>query len=595
MSATLIGNLSLISSIKDDIRDAISAKGVDMTGVPFSEYASKISEIETGGTFVTETLSVSQNGTFYPGQGVDGFSVVDVNVPQQGYTEKDITEGVDLINVSNNASYVGSYTFYNKSVLSTVYLTSCKRVYRDAFNNCYNLKSVYIPECSYLESNCFRNCSSLFDIEIPKCELVGYYAFNGCSMLTTVSLPMCSYISDYAFGNCSRLSFLYLLYSDHVCPAGGPNILWGTNNCDVYVPYQLYSSYQVAYFWNTLGERLKPKLDEIMYDNGLVLGSATSLDSGYLTELGISSADVTGLSFPYLTEVSSSTFKNCYNLSYIDMSNVSVYNDETFKGCSSLSEFTIYQNTLGNSVFADCISLENVYIENYTSVIIAGSDLFSGCVNLNNIFVVSSLYSDYLSAPGWSEYSGYFVIAPPLLAFSNGLLYGSISTITNSYKTLVGNIQSNDVLSISLTSCKSVGNGTFLSHKNLTDVYLPECESLGQSAIGECNKLSSIVIPKCKYIGQDAFRGACQNNTTGSYMTLDLPVCSYIGSSAFYWTVRSWTITLGYSGVVSIPGGSNTFNTTTIQSLYVPASLVDAYKTAVGWRYFSAKILPIPE
>ena len=88
----LIDNLNIIESVKTDIKAAIENKGVDMTGVSFPGYASKIGEISGGGQFVTEPLNVTSNGIYTPGQGVDGFSTVTVDVPQSvtGYTQKDI-------------------------------------------------------------------------------------------------------------------------------------------------------------------------------------------------------------------------------------------------------------------------------------------------------------------------------------------------------------------------------------------------------------------------------------------------------------------------------------------------------------------------
>ena len=58
--------------------------------------------------FITEPLNVSANGTYTPGEGVDGYSKVVVDVPQSvtGFTEKQITEGVQVVNLSNSASYV---------------------------------------------------------------------------------------------------------------------------------------------------------------------------------------------------------------------------------------------------------------------------------------------------------------------------------------------------------------------------------------------------------------------------------------------------------------------------------------------------------
>lgn len=63
----LTDNLNTIASIKGDIRDAIVAKGVDMSGVAFSGFASKIGEIQTGGSQKPEEVlveTIATNGTF---------------------------------------------------------------------------------------------------------------------------------------------------------------------------------------------------------------------------------------------------------------------------------------------------------------------------------------------------------------------------------------------------------------------------------------------------------------------------------------------------------------------------------------------------
>ena len=73
----LIDNLNTIESIKTDIKAAIENKGVDMTGVSFPGYASKIGEISGGGTV--------------------------------GWDQKSITEGTNIIiNLDNSASFVKS-------------------------------------------------------------------------------------------------------------------------------------------------------------------------------------------------------------------------------------------------------------------------------------------------------------------------------------------------------------------------------------------------------------------------------------------------------------------------------------------------------
>ena len=81
----LTDNLNLIASIKSDIKSAIENKGVDMTGVSFPGYASKIGEISGGGgSAVIEGLTITSNGTYTAGEGVDGYSPIEVDVPISG-------------------------------------------------------------------------------------------------------------------------------------------------------------------------------------------------------------------------------------------------------------------------------------------------------------------------------------------------------------------------------------------------------------------------------------------------------------------------------------------------------------------------------
>ena len=202
--STLIDNLNLIASIKSDIKSAIEAKGVSMTGVSFGSFADKIGEITT--SFVTVPLSVSANGTYTPGQGVDGFSQVVVDVPQSvtGFTEKDVTEGIQVVNLSNSASYVGSYAFYNSTTLSTITLPNCQSVLSHAFRYCENLTSVNLSICTMIDWYAFAGCSRLSYISLPECRSVGYYAFQGCTSLEEIYLPSCLTISE-AFMNCSSL------------------------------------------------------------------------------------------------------------------------------------------------------------------------------------------------------------------------------------------------------------------------------------------------------------------------------------------------------------------------------------------------------
>ena len=503
--------------------------------------------------------------------------------------------------------YIGSYTFQACSSLSNIDLPSCKFIDNSAFINCSYLASISLPICEYIGSYTFQYCSSLSNIDLPKCSYIGSGVFFSCRSLTGVSLPVCEYlgssafavtnlrevvlpscsyitsgvffqcyllsyvelsncsfISHQAFAYCSTLNTVVLKY-EGVCSIE-QNTFQSTNNIQyIYVPESLVSDYKTAQYWSSMSDKIYAILPDLSFRNGLVYGWASSLNSGYLNELGITAGDVIGVSMSRLISVASSTFMNHQNLVSVDIPLVGEYPDDTFNN-TGFSEFNISASILGDRVFANCSELERVVIE-YSGIATAGSNLFQNCPNLSQIGVPYGLYNDYMTAPGWSEYSSLMYEEMPLLAFSNGLVFGNTTTIDATYLQTLG-ITSNQVVSVSLPNCVSVGYRTFLECHSLKDVYLPNCE----------------------YLSNGAFYGA-------NYMNgLDLPKCSFIGDYAFYWCAYSMSyLKLGYSGVCTLEGTYALNNTGSMRSIYVPASLVDAYKSARYWSQYSNRILPIQE
>ena len=528
----LISNLNTIESCKLDIKSAIEAKGVSMSGVSFPDYATAIGSISTGGTFVTETLSVSDNGTYIPGQGVDGFSQVVVDVPQSvtGYTISNILEGsvglvindstttfvraAALMSTSvttvilHNCSVVSASAFANCNSLTYISLPECETISANAFYNC-GLSEVYLPKCTNLWASALANCNNITTVNLPKCTSISANVFNKCINLSEVYIPVIQTIGNSTFTNCSQLDKLTMGTKNYIIPTYQARLFIGATKMNngtgsIYVASDMYSRWIVASGWSSYASQfvsVDMSGPVLSFSDGLVYGITEFIYSDYSTFLGISIGDVTELSLPEVTKIIG-VFQGAKNLSSVNLpACVSISN--AFTGCSSL-----------------------IYV-NLPSCELINGTAFQHCTSLSEI---------------------------------------------------------------SLPACVSIFNDlTFGGCTSLRSVNLPICVSIGTGIFAGCTSLSYVSLPKLTYLGKRAFYLCSELHN------IDLPVCSYIGSFAFFTDPGvSLTLTLGYSSVVTLTDPQLVGVDATI-SIYVPASLVDSYKADQYWSNYSSTIFPIPE
>ena len=399
--------------------------------------------------FITETLSVSENGTYTPSEGIDGYSQVVVDVPQSvtGFTEKEVTEGIQIVNLSNSASYVHEDVFKYNTYLQTVNLPNCYIVKREAFAECYNLTTVNLPECKEIESSAFQGCKNLKTINIPLCSNIGAYAFYMWSdFVSELNLSKCIYIGNYAFTRCYSLA-------------------------TVNVPI-------------------------------------------------------------------------CKNISA-----------NAFSGCSSLNSLTLCTDVY--------------WTIPYNNDILSNTPIMSGT---GSIYVRSDTYSAWITSKGWSSLSNRFVSVETsgfALSFSEGTVYGTTKLLYKNFSSFLG-ISKSDINKVILPECNYIEGYTFSNCSALSQISLPRYEYIDKYTFYECTSLNSINLPICSYIGDDAFKG-----------------CTLLSR-----------ITIGYSSICSLYGSmvfDRTKITSSTGSIYVPTSLVDSYKSANNWSYFSTQIFPISE
>lgn len=243
--------------------------------------------------------------------------------------------------------------------------------------------------------------------------------------------------------------------------------------------------------------------------------------------------NLTTVNLPMCSSISGAVFRNCYSLSQVNLPVVKTISALAFNNCSSLTSLTLCTDVYWTVPFGT---------RTYTGTpIITVSSSAS-------IYVRSDTYSIWVALTGWSSISDKFVSVPvsgPALSFSNGLVSGTTKAIASDF-----------------TSYLSV------TASDITNVLLPECKYLYDLTFQSCTSLNQA----------------------------NFPVCSYIGNGAFLNCNLFSSMTIGYSGVCSL-GGSEAFNGTPIASgtgsIYVPTSLVDSYKSAQNWSYFSTQIFPI--
>lgn len=172
----------------------------------------------------------------------------------------------------------------------------------------------------------------------------------------------------------------------------------------------------------------------------------------------------------------------------------------------------------------------------------------------------------------------------------DGLVTRSLTTYTNDRVTTISiytfyNFY--NLMTVSFPACKSIDENAFRGCTSLTTVNFPVCTSVGRYAFYMCQTLTAVNFPACISIASNAF-GNCVKLTS-----VNFPACTDIGTNAFASCSNLVAIHLGASTVCNLRN-SNAFSNTGIKitagSIYVPASLVSAYKSATNWTYFSNRI-----
>lgn len=313
-----------------------------------------------------------------------------------------------------------------------------------------------------------------------------------------------------------------------------------------------------------------------------------------------------------VTTIGQAAFNHCFSLTTVSFPKCSYIAIKAFNGCTKLTSISFPECTnIDEDAFAGCISLSSIAFLKCTNL---AEGAFEGCSNLTSVsFPVCAYIDDY----AFSKCAKLTSIDLPECTSINAAFWGcsnlisvSIPKCTNLNGTFERCSKLTDVnlpecdclnktfyecsnlMSISAPKCTYIDLWAFYRCTKLTNINFPECSRVSD-AFENCINLTSISFPKCRYIGYNTFN-SCSNLTSVSF-----PSCNYIDRYAFRSCYTLSQIYLMNSSICTL-SNSNAFYSTPFTgyssyfsgtpSIYVPTSLVDAYKSATNWAYFSSYI-----
>lgn len=241
-----------------------------------------------------------------------------------------------------------------------------------------------------------------------------------------------------------------------------------------------------------------------------------------------------------VTSIEPCAFENCKALTQVNIPDgVTRIRTKTFSACEALIQITIPESirSIEYYAFEACTSLTQVHIpKNVTSI---GDGAFSYCSALTQINV------DIANTAYCSE---------------NGVLFDKNKTTLLQYPA-----GKNETIYNMPNNVKSIGNYAFTQCTTLTQVSIPNSVTkIGKWAFCQCNSLTQINIPSSvTSIGEWAF-SFCNSLTQMTVLATVPPTINY---STFEYVSRT------------IP-------------VYVPATALADYQTAMYWKEFYLQALP---
>lgn len=331
--------------------------------------------------------------------------------------------------------------------------------------------------------------------------------------------------------------------------------------------YIASSAFLGSYGWSNVLEEVEFKECVSIYDNAFM-----------------SCSTLTKASFPKCTSMGSSCFAYCYNLSEITL------------GYSSISTMFWFANAIYNpSIYSDSYVDITVNIPNCSYI---GSFAFSNALQLVH---VNAPLCEYIGDLAFNICKKLTSISFPLCSYigSHAFYACGITSASFSLPTIINEgtfERAYSMETISMPNVTEIKSMAFYSCYNLTSFYLPNVQIMGSSAFKNCSALTQISMSKLFSIPSFAFLNCY------SLQEAHFDIISSIASGAFENCYNLISLYLMSTSVCVLRNGS-CFTSTPIDgysasagrygNIYVPASLLSSYQTAIYWSVLSSRFVGI--
>ena len=376
------------------------------------------------------------------------------------------------------------------------------------------------------------------------------YAFNSCERLGYATLRNCNYIGDSAFESCKSSSFSL---SAPKCTYVGSNAFHSIGLSRVYLPRCSYVGQSAFRSCTSLTSISLPNCEYVdsRAFGGCGISSVYLPVCSYVGSYAFNANPLQSVNLPECEYVGDGALAYADNITYLSLPKCKYLGEKALKYYLGKSQHSLY---LPMCEYVGDAAVEGegatwMYTVDLPVCSYIGASAFA---NQNNLDSISLPMCEYIGTS----------------AFLNTAIGGSLL----------------------LPACTFIDSWAFWHRFNtsFTSVYLPALVSVSLRAFNETG-VTYVSLPVCEYIGVGVF-ASCR------LQSVELPVCSVLCGNAFGYNPSLSEVTLGYSSVCELVDGT-VFQATLIDSgtgsIYVPSSLVDAYKSASYWSVYSSQIFPI--